>query len=227
MSSEGLTVLIKQTLLLYNRVHWHTWVCWSCGNTQDDVIRIVIAQKPYHHDCKLNDGCLLLTCCCYWPRHIHMQPHETLTTTIKDKSHNSRDQREQPPSGMFRNEAKSVYVEGVAPRVKAPLSFVVHWEDPQCLLEQEEAEGHSTDLYVFLPVWQTPVSNTKPCTPQRKNEQTDEKYSEEKLKVVKRHLRKKELMCILGFWLTSSYWGVSFTLYLILQPAIMMFLLNF
>lgn len=68
---------------------------------------------------------------------------------------NSGDQREQPPpSGMFRDAAKGGVGggEGVAPQVKPPPSSLAHWEGPQCLLEQEETEGHSADLHVFLPV---------------------------------------------------------------------------
>lgn len=55
-----------------------------------------------------------------------------------------------PPSRMFRD-AMQRRGEGVAPQVKPTLSFLLLWERPQCLLQQEETEGQSTDLLSSCP----------------------------------------------------------------------------
>lgn len=54
--------------------------------------------------------------------------------------------------------------EGEAPQVKPSPSSLAHWEGPQCLLEQEETEGHSADFHIFLPVTDACLSLSKTHT---------------------------------------------------------------
>lgn len=73
---------------------------------------------------------------------LHSPARQTLELWMKGEFHNSeRSEKRSPPES-----------EGVAPEVKTPpFSSAVHWEDPQFLSEQEEAEGHGPGIHAFLP----------------------------------------------------------------------------